>query len=96
MIKVMTLRFGFLMNLSLELDAKRDYISILKRNMAEIKAVCTRIIFCFANEYLLLAKYLYTVKCTLASSRCKRNITTCAIGIMHLKLHEAKSKLKCF
>ena len=67
MIKVMTLRFVFLMNLSLELDAKRDYISILKRNMVEIKAVCTRIIFCFANEYLLLAKYLCTVKCKLAS-----------------------------
>ena len=96
MIKVMTLCFGFLMNLSLELDAKRDYISILKRNMLEIKAVCTRIIFCFANEYLLLAKYLCTVKCTLASSRCKRNILTCAIGTMHLKLHEAKSKLKRF
>ena len=96
MIKVMTLRFGFLMNLSLELDAKRDYISILKQNMVEIKAVCTRIIFCFANEYLLLAKYLCAVKCTLASSRCKINILTCAIGTMHLKLHEAKSKLKCF
>ena len=96
MIKVMTLRFVFLMNLSLELDAKRDYISILKRNMVEIKAVCTRIIFCFANEYLLLAKYLCTVKCILAYSRCKRNILTCAVGTMHLKLHEAKSKLKRF
>ena len=69
MIKVMTLRLVFLMNLSLEFDAKRDYISILKRNMVEIKAVCTRINFCFANEYLLLAKYLCTVKCTLAFSR---------------------------
>ena len=96
MIKVMTLRFVFLMNLSLELDAKRDYISILKRNMVEIKAVCTRNIFCFAYEYLLLAKYICTVKCTLACSRCKRNILTCAVGTMHLKLHEAKSKLKRF